>query len=297
MINKLSGDFLQWMRGFYFVVKFGGVSKAARHMGLIQSAVSHQIKNLEKELNVELFQRGHKEMVLTPEGRRLFGKSIPLFERVQEILEEVGRKEGELGGAVRIATTHAVGLHFLPEYVRNFMMRHPKVRFELTGGGFASIVDMVEHAQADLGIVNQFDFPESIEHRILFNTRLMLAGPIGNPFGLPKRCTLEEASRLPFISFPAHGTVETTLGHILKERGITFRKVMWANNFALLIKYVEMGLGVTILDEFALLDQAQTVELHSLEDGLPPRRYGVITRKGQYLAPQVHAFLRSFSGL
>jgi DNA-binding transcriptional LysR family regulator len=290
MIDKFSGDFLQWLRGFFFAAQFGSVSRAAKHMGLIQSAVSHQIKNLEKELNVVLFQRENKEMVLTPEGALLLKKTIPLFERVQEIVHEVGRKEGELSGQVRLVANHAIGYHFLPEVIRGFVARHPKVRFELIGGGFAFAVDMVENARTDLSIVNLYDFPDSIEYTGLFDSKLMLAGPPGNPFGLPMQCTLEDAASRPFLSFPLFGTVETVLNGVLRQRGLALNKVFVANNFSTLLKYVEMGLGVTILDEFALTNPKEQVEVYPLEDQMPLRRYVIIARKGRHLPPQVAAF-------
>lgn len=290
MIEKFSGDFLQWLRGFYFAAHFGNISQAAKHMGLIQSAVSHQIKNLEKELNVVLFLRGNREMTLTPEGDLLLRKAIALFERVQDIRDEVGKREGELGGKIRLVTTHALGLHYLPGIIRDFAAKHPKVRFELNGGGFAFIVDMVDSARADMGIVNLYDFPVTIDYTLLFDSGLVLVGPLGNPFGLPERCTLEDVSRLPFLSFPAFGTVETIIKGELRNQGLVLNKVMVANNFALLLKYVEQGLGVTILDRFAVSDHLGRVEVYSLADHLPPRRHGFILRKDQYLPPQVSAF-------
>lgn len=60
MIKKAGGDLLQWLRGFYHVVEHGNITRAARHMGLNQSAVSHQLKNLEKEFQAALFERDSK---------------------------------------------------------------------------------------------------------------------------------------------------------------------------------------------------------------------------------------------
>lgn len=289
MIEKFSGDFLQWLRGFSFAAHFGSVSQAAKHMGLIQSAVSHQIRNLEKELRVDLFQRGGRELVLTPEGETLLRKAIALFERLQDIRDEVGRRDGELGGTIRLATTHAVGLHYLPEVIREFAARHPRVRYELSGGGFGFMVDMVDSARADLGITNFADFPPGIVYTPLFDSTLVLIGPPGNPFGLKERLTLEEVARLPFVSFPEHGTVETIINGELQARGLVLNKVMVANNFALLLKYTEYGLGVTILDRFAVDEYRGRVEVYGLADKLPPRRYGIIMRRGQFLSPQVAA--------
>ena len=78
MIDEFSGDFLQWLRGFYYVAKTGSVSLAALEMGRNQPAISHQIKSIENEFGVTLFDRSRGRMALTPEGKKLFEKTISL---------------------------------------------------------------------------------------------------------------------------------------------------------------------------------------------------------------------------
>jgi DNA-binding transcriptional LysR family regulator len=105
MIEEMSGDFFQWLRGFYYVAKTKSVSLAAAEMGRNQPAISHQVKSLEKELGVTLFDRSKGSMELTPEGISLMGKTISVFELVKEIKGAVC-SEGhlDLGGTVVVAT-------------------------------------------------------------------------------------------------------------------------------------------------------------------------------------------------
>ncbi len=79
MIEEIQGDFLQWLRGFYFVAERGSITQATLAMGREQPTITRQIKCLEKQLGVTLFDRSAGTMKLTHEGRDLLEKVIRLF--------------------------------------------------------------------------------------------------------------------------------------------------------------------------------------------------------------------------
>jgi DNA-binding transcriptional LysR family regulator len=83
MINEIPGDLVQWLRGFYFVAERGGVRLAAAAMGREQPTITRQIKCLERELGVTLFDRSSGKMKITPEGKILLEKAVSLFEDVK----------------------------------------------------------------------------------------------------------------------------------------------------------------------------------------------------------------------
>src|SRR5579863_1824156 len=114
MIDQMSGDFLQWIRGFYFVAECGSVTKAAELMGREQPTVTHQIKCLEKEFGVTLFDRSSGAMKLTAEGRVLLEKSISLFEVVRGMKSDLLRERMEYDGHIVIAASYTVIDTFLP---------------------------------------------------------------------------------------------------------------------------------------------------------------------------------------
>lgn len=289
MLNNVKGNFLQWLRGFYFVVQEGSVSRAAERMGMDQSAVSHHIRNLEKLLNVSLFQRNSKEMRLTDAGRRLFQKSIPLFQHVQGILEEVGREPGQLKGLVSIATTHAVAKHYLTGIIMHFRREYPEVRFSISGGLYGHIMKKVQKAEVDFGIAPLLEFPDSIVGTPLFASQLVVISPRGNPFGLPPNPMLEDLPRFPFISFSPQGTVESFLQPLLREKNIDFNRIIMANNYALLLHYVANGMGITVLDAFTVEGLEDAVETRLL-GGVPLRGYGLIARTDKYVSSQAFEF-------
>ncbi len=286
MANFPQGNFLQWLRGFNAVANLGSMSRAAEKLGLEQSAVSHQIKNLERLLNVDLFQREHKKLVLTETGRLLLQKSIPLFEHVQGILQEVGSDPGILRGKVHVASTHAIGQHFLTGILVAFRKEYPEVRIEVSGGGFAHIMAAVNSGEADFGICPLLDFDDTIVSKPLFASKLIVASPKGNPFNLPDNPALADIMQVPFISFPPHGTVESFLRPVLARKNMDFNRVVTANTYTLLLHYVRVGMGITILDMFTVENVAEYFDIFDLGGDIPNRRYALIRRADKYISPQ-----------
>lgn len=91
MIDEIPGDLIQWLRGFYFVAEKESVTQAAIAMRRGQPTITYQIKCLEKELGVTLFDRSSGKMKLTSEGKDVLENVISLFEAVKEIRNTPGR--------------------------------------------------------------------------------------------------------------------------------------------------------------------------------------------------------------
>lgn len=297
MLEPLSGNLLQWLRGFCYVVRYDGVGRAAEHLRLEQSAVSHQLRNLENLLNTPLFLRKHKKLVLTEAGTALYARAVPLLQHAQSLLDEMGCAAGELKGRVRLSTTHAVAKHFLTDTLIRFRARHPDVVMEILGGGFGTILNAVLSGEVDFGIISQGEMPDAIISKPLFDSHLLVISPRGNPFGLPEQPTLEDLTTVPFVSFPQYGTVESFLNPIMREKGVAFKRCVIANSYMLLLHYVQQSVGVTILDAFTVEDCEQDFDVRQLKDPLPPRRFFLITREDTYMTPQAmemqSAILRS----
>lgn len=104
MIEELNGDFLQWLRGFYYVSQTGSIRRAAQMMNRNPSTISYQIRSLEEELNTVLFDRYKKSLRITPEGKKLFEWTVYTFETLRGLRSEVGTLSGKLQGTVTFSS-------------------------------------------------------------------------------------------------------------------------------------------------------------------------------------------------
>ncbi len=139
------------LRAFHMVAQEGGFSRAAEAMGLTQPALSDQVRKLEQEFDLLLFNRQRKRLTLTEAGRRLFELTLPLFEqeaRAQEFLTESREK---MAGTLRVMADSA---SHVTEVLSRFRARHPGVKIVLTSGNSRDVVAALEDWRADIGVLD-----------------------------------------------------------------------------------------------------------------------------------------------
>lgn len=131
MIDELNGDFLQRLRGFFYVAKTGSFSAASREMRRNQSTISYQVRQLEESLNADLFLRTGRGAALTPQGRQLFNMVLDIFDKIEDIQRCMLGKNREASGPVHFAVSplalHGVLIPLLPKLHAAF----PAVRFTI----------------------------------------------------------------------------------------------------------------------------------------------------------------------
>jgi len=294
MIEEIPGDLVQWLRGFYFVAERGSVRQAAIAMGREQPTISRQIKCLEKELGVTLFDRSSGKMRITPEGKILLEKAVSLFEDVKGIRNDFRKQELEYEGKILIAATHAIIDSFLPQYIANFRKIHPCVNFHFEGGVREMIFEKIESAEADLGIAYLESVPKTIVCYDLSETGLVLIVPKNNTFFPGKAPTLRQIAQAPLILFSHRGSLEHLIEARFAEERLKPNVVMTHNNHVSVKKYVAFGMGAAILGEYAVSkEDEKMIDIIRLDRYFPKRKYGLLLRKRKYLSPMVKAFIRT----
>ena len=280
--------------GFFYTAQQGSVSKAAEIMGRGQSSISHHIASLEKELGANLFDRSHGRMKLTAEGLRMRDRAIEIFEIIQKARDDLNPTGHQLSGDIKIVTTHAVLLYFLPAHIAEFMKVHPDVQFDLDGGGVEHILDKVQSGEADFGIASLESISDNLSFELMFKTRPMLIAPRQDPWHLGLKPSLKAIARCPFVAFPESSTISEAVNRLFLRAGFSLNKILVLNNFELVKKYVEMGLGIAILDEYALADSDyESLRVLELTGFFPERSYGIISRRKANSSPATRAFRRA----
>ncbi len=294
MIEEISGDLLQWLRGFYFVAQRGGVTQAAIVMGREQPTITRQIQSLEKELGVTLFDRSSGKMKLTPEGKKLLEEAIPLFEHVKEIRSEFRKPDQQYQGNIVIATSHAIIDSFLPRYILEFRKPYPRVHFHLLGGLFETVFERLNSGEADFGIAFADPLPKGVISFDLFETGQKLITPKKHSFFWGRSPTLKQIAQTPLILFSRMGSIEPFIGRRFSQEQLKPNVVMIHNNFVSVKRYVALGVGAALLSGYAITEEdKKTFEIFSLDRFFPKRKIGLLFKKRKYLSPVVKAFIRT----
>lgn len=292
MIPEIGGDIVQWLRGFYYVVTSGSFSAAALIMRRNQPTISHQIKSLEDELGVQLLERGHNSIQLTDAGKVVFEEAKAILENVQNLKKNVQNIHNNLDGQIKMALAHTVMVHFLAPYICEMHHTYPDITYEFSGGGTRHILEKIDSNEVDFGIVDLVKPVPGFIYKKLFKAEHALLVGKNSPFTLSKNPTLQEIAGLPFISFPFSSSMTRHIMAAFEQEGLSPRTVMVQNNVAVAKTFVQDGIGVVILEEFALMEQDyKDFVVYPMEKFISPRSYVVIIKKNRIISPEVRALL------
>ena len=294
MIPEFSGDFMQWLRGFYFTAQTGSMTAAADLMNRNQSAITHQIKCLEEELGVKLFSGSKGKRTLTNEGKHLFSKAVHIFEVISEVKENIGTVSEGLTGEINIAAFYTFMEFYLPQQVAAFCAKHPDIKFRINGGSLReTLFEKIYSRQVDFGLMVIESYPPEFKVDPLFCSDMVLISPTSGPYAVPQLPSLEQLTQLPFIYHPDNSSLEPFVQHQFARHGLTLRAGHMVSHCGALKKYVAQGMGVAIIDGFACTQEDRlSLNIVSLASFFPQRSFGIVRRRDMYMAEHVEAFLR-----
>jgi len=265
---------LQQLRFLLAVVDNGlNITAAAQRLFTSQPGVSKQIRMLEDELGLSLFQRAGKSLSsLTPGGVKVVARARAVMREVQNIKQLAGDLRGEVSGTLSIATNHTQARYVLPPVVAAFRARYPEVRLDLHQGTSEQIAAMMEEEKVDLAIATGGGkmFADVLCLPAYRWDRTVLVQP-GHALAACDNLTLEELVRYPLVTyvFSFHG--ESSFKQAFAQRGLVPNVVFTARDADVIKTYVRLGLGVGVVASMAH-DESDCADLLALDAaGLFPR--------------------------
>ena len=260
---------LQQLRYLVEVARHGlNVSEAAEALNTSQPGVSKQIKLLEDELGVIVFERSGKRLTsITEPGRAL----LEIAERIlreAENMKRVGEEfaDGE-SGALVIATTHTQARDALPSVVARFVEKHPKVRLSMHQGSPTQIAEWTLKGEADIAIATEAldQYPQLLMLPCYQWTHCVIA-PDGHPVLDGRPLSLAELARWPLITYDSAFAGRSRINAAFERAHLTPNVVLAAIDADVIKTYVSLGLGLGIIAHQAY-DVVRDVGLQAREAG------------------------------
>lgn len=298
MIEELNGDFLQWLRGFYYVAKTGSVRKAADIMRRNPSTISYQLHSLEEELGTALFDRHKKTLQITQDGETVLKWAISTFETLQNLISSVGGTGDKLQGTIRMAATLPVASMSI-KAISDFIRGNPEVDLRIERLLASEIRKAVSESEIDFGILPVIDKPEIDHLEVIAKSRTLLVMHRDNQWNVPPIPDIEFLSTLPYVAF-ADRNMRDDISACLAAAGldnfVQKNAVVRVNNYHLMMRLVWQKLGVAVMDEMCFQGTCfgaswQNLETISLDHIFPNRLYGILTRKRKHITTQSRALM------
>src|SRR5207249_1671831 len=150
---------------------------AAQAQRLTQAAVSQRIRALEQRLGLSLFRRQGGRVLLTEAGHRLYPYAQRILALHQEARQEVTGKKTPVAGSLSLAASSVPGEHLLPGILSGFRKKCPHIQVRVSVADSATVLDRVEHGQAQLGLVGRKDDNPHLEFRSFACDKMVLVVP------------------------------------------------------------------------------------------------------------------------
>ena len=266
---------LQQLKYLLAIVDNGlNITAAAERLYTSQPGVSKQLKLLEEELGLQLFTRKGKSLGgITAAGQQVIDRARIIMQEVENIRSLASDYYHEEEGTLSIATTHTQARYVLPDVIREFRKRYPRVSLNLHQGTSEQIADMVA--------ANEIDFAIATGSRKLFANLLLVPSYLWdrkilvpndhNLARLDRKLTLQDLAEFPLVTYVFSFGGQSSLKKAFANEGLEPDVVFTARDADVIKTYVRMGLGVGIVASMSE-DCDDKKDLTAIEaEGLFPR--------------------------
>lgn len=234
------------------VARAESVTRAADRLNVTQSAISHQLRDIEERLGTPLFLRSGRRMLLTAAGRHL-------VEAAERVLEEIARAESAVGrlarneaGEFRVCTQCHTGYHWLPPVLRTFRTRYPAVDVEIEVQHTARPVEALLQGSLDLALVTEPVRDKRLRVRRLADDEHVAIVSRSHPWTKQAFITPAELASEDLLLYSASPAESFTVRRILAPAGVRPARIRFVQLTEAIVEMVKGGLGVSVLPAWAV---------------------------------------------
>lgn len=283
---------MQQLRYVVAVAEERNFTRAAERCFVVQSALSHQIKALERELGVTLFARTNRRVEPTPAGEAFLPAARASIEAAERAVTDAAAAMGEIRGTLTIGVIPTVTAIDLPAALAAFHQIHPAVRIRLRGGGSDEFIAAINDGGMDVAVLGLPDTmrPRGVRTRMLARERLVAVVSADHALAGRRRLRLQDLAHETFVDFPegTPGRVPSDLA--FRAAGLHREVAFEAMSTDLILGLVRHNLVITLLSP-AVVPQDDRLRAIPLSGG--PTRVEYLAWSGFNPSPAAQAFLSS----
>ncbi|QZN97643.1 HTH-type transcriptional regulator CysB [Symbiopectobacterium purcellii] len=252
---------LQQLRYIVEVVNHNlNVSSTAEGLYTSQPGISKQVRMLEDELGIQIFARSGKHLTqVTPAGQEVVRIAREVLSKVDAIKAVAGEHTYPDKGSLYVATTHTQARYALPDVIKGFIERYPRVSLHMHQGSPTQIAEAVAKGTADFAIATEalHLYDDLIMLQCYHWNRAVVVKP-DHPLATKKDITIEELAAYPIVTYTFGFTGRSELDTAFNRAGLTPRIVFTATDADVIKTYVRLGLGVGVIANMAVDPRTET---------------------------------------
>lgn len=285
------------LESFLQIVKYGSFSKAAEKLGYTQAAVTIQIRQLEKELGVHLFDRIGKRTMLTYEGKLFFSRAGNALQNLKDAKAELEQK-GELRGRLTVGVIESVCTVLMPEVLQRFHAAYPKVSLNVTPDTPEVLLQKLVDNEIDLLYLLDRRVYDSRIRKVLEEPEdVLFVAASDSVFARRSHYTLADITKEPFILTEPGASYRFILDQYLAAQGLFIQPFLETGNTELILRLLKNGSGISFLPYYTVQEGLRRGELMQLSvDALPVHVWRqLLHHKDKWVTREMTAFIRTVS--
>jgi DNA-binding transcriptional LysR family regulator len=289
---------LDQLRILRAIANEGSFKKAADSLYVTQPAVSLQIQNLEKQLDVALFDRGGRKAQLTEAGHLLLSYCDRILSQCQEACRALDDLHNLKGGSLIVGASQTTGTYLMPRMIGLFRQKYPDVAVQLQVHSTRRTAWGVANGQVDLAIIGgelPSDLNDLLQVVPYANDELALVLPPKHPLSRLPELTKEDLYRLGFVCLDAQSTTRKMVDQLLSRSKLDVGRMkieMELNSFEAIKNAVQSGLGAAFLPVVSIERELASGSLHrpQVADLQVRRQLKLISHPARYCSRAAEAF-------
>ncbi|MFW5454094.1 LysR family transcriptional regulator [Thioalkalivibrio sulfidiphilus] len=283
---------LRQLRTFETVARLKSFSRAAEEMHVTQPTVSKQIRLLQEEIGLPLFDQIGKKIFLTEAGERLYVACVDWFETWGRFEQTIADLKGIKQGRLRIAAVTTTQ-YFMPRLLGPFCAQYPGIDIALEVVNRDRLLERLAHNQDDLYVMGVPPDELDIEREPFMENPLVVLAPAAHPMARRKRIPYADLANEPFVMRERGSGTRLAVERVFQEWNVPLKIKMELGSNEAIKQAVAGGLGLAILSQSTLrLDPSQNEVTVLNVRGFPIKRYWYVVRpRDKRLSIVANAFL------
>jgi DNA-binding transcriptional LysR family regulator len=277
-------DFLG-LQAFLSIAERGSFQRAAAHLNLSQTAVSHRMRKLEDELGVRLLARTTREVTLTRAGIDFLPRARKAVAELEQSFDELKQQGEKRRERLDIACLPAFAVHYLPPVLGRFLRTRPRLEIRIFETPSAAVAELVQSGEVEFGLsvvqANRWD----LEVETISTAPLALACPVRHPMAKRRSVAWTELRNLPLIRVGSKAAIRPIIDEAVNAARLTLDWQYEVQHVETAVNLVEAGLGFAIVPRVdVVLHRGRGLAAVPLHAPKVSCAFGLVTRRGMPLS-------------
>ena len=272
---------------FIRVAELKSFTKAADALNYVQSTVTMQIQQLEKELGYPLFDRIGKKVSLTSLGMEFLTYAYEILHAVEKA-ETLGRDNDSIHGILRLGVSESILFGALADFLPAFKGKYKNLDLRIKTGHTTELLEQLKQNQLDMLYLsaNLNTDPDLRCHYAHQEYMVFLSGP-GHQLISQKNIPLKELMQHDFLVTEREGICYGRLKELTAQYNVMLRDSVEIDNISMIADLVEKGMGLAFLPEYVVKKRLEKGTLFKLDVDIPPQIYysQVLCHKNRWMSP------------